>query len=158
MSEFRMDRTAFRIRSSRKADALFPEHHLELLRALNREKVEYILVGTYAMLLHGFDQSREILDVWLSLKSENYSRTLKIFNDFETTGIDLTNLSLSGEEMSGVFTFSTSLNFIDSLAVVNGLNFKTTYLQSYWYQFEDASVRLIRSSDLAKVRDALELK
>lgn len=59
---------------------------LELLRlweALNRNRVQYIMVGGVATNLHGFQRSTEDIDIWIKDTLENRKRIRKSFAECE---------------------------------------------------------------------------
>ena len=44
----------------------------DFITALNNNEVEYILVGGYSVILHGYSRTTGDLDIWVNKKSENY--------------------------------------------------------------------------------------
>lgn len=61
---------------------LFNQDFQEFIEALNIVKVEYILVGGYAVILHGYIRSTADMDVWVNKTSDNYVRLRKAFDLF----------------------------------------------------------------------------
>jgi len=61
---------------------LFNTDFLDFIDALNKAKVEYILVGGYAVILHGFARSTGDMDIWVNKISANYQNLRRAFELF----------------------------------------------------------------------------
>ena len=61
----------------------------EFLRLLNANRVEYLLVGGYAVGLHGYPRATIDLDVWIQASDENAARVLSSLLAF---GFDVPSL------------------------------------------------------------------
>jgi len=56
---------------------LFNRDFQDFLEALNKAGVDYILVGGYAVILHGYVRSTADMDVWVNKTKENYEHLKK---------------------------------------------------------------------------------
>lgn len=54
----------------------------EFVESLNANDVRYLVVGGYAVALHGYPRLTKDLDIWLWLDAENASRIVKALADF----------------------------------------------------------------------------
>ena len=61
---------------------LFNQDFQDFIEALNKAAVEYILVGGYAVILHGYIRSTADMDVWVNKTSDNYQKLKKAFYHF----------------------------------------------------------------------------
>ena len=61
---------------------LFNNDFLDFLELLEKYKVDYLLVGGYAVILHGFARSTGDLDLWIRQNSENYYKLQQVYSDF----------------------------------------------------------------------------
>ncbi|MEO6037092.1 MAG: hypothetical protein ABIQ93_01685 [Saprospiraceae bacterium] len=61
---------------------IFNSDFQDFVRALNTVEVDYILVGGYAVILHGYNRTTGDLDVWVRKSPDNYQRLLKAFSQF----------------------------------------------------------------------------
>jgi hypothetical protein len=59
---------------------LFNEDFLDFINVLNKAEVEYILVGGYAVILHGYARSTADMDVWVNKTPANYHKLKKAFS------------------------------------------------------------------------------
>lgn len=49
----------------------------EILRALNKQKVEYMIAGGYAVIFHGYGRTTGDLDLWVKPSAENQKKSVK---------------------------------------------------------------------------------
>ncbi|MEM6256887.1 MAG: nucleotidyltransferase [Planctomycetota bacterium] len=70
---------------------LCPEF-LEFLKCLNDEKVEYLLIGRYAINLHGYARATGDMDVWVAMKRSNAESIIRAVDRY---GFDIDGLDLS---------------------------------------------------------------
>lgn len=54
----------------------------DFVKLLNHHKVEYMIVGGYALAFHGKPRHTGDLDIWINLSERNAVRLLKVIKDF----------------------------------------------------------------------------
>ncbi len=59
-----------------------PQDFKELLELLNSHKVEYIIVGSYALAFHGAPRFTGDIDLFVKPEGENAKRILAVLNEF----------------------------------------------------------------------------
>lgn len=59
-----------------------PPHSKEFLRLLTSYKVEYLLVGGYAVGYHGFPRATIDIDIWIERSEANAQRLLAMLTEF----------------------------------------------------------------------------
>ena len=67
-----------------------PRDFREFLRLLNAHKVEYLLIGGYAVNYHGYPRATADMDVWIAVHPTNAARVVAALREF---GFDLPDLS-----------------------------------------------------------------
>ena len=67
----------------------FPKDFKEFLQLLNSKKVEYLVIGGYAVGYHGYPRATGDMDVWIALNEKN---ALKIVNALKEFGFDIPEL------------------------------------------------------------------
>ncbi|MBZ0181312.1 MAG: hypothetical protein K8F60_02555 [Melioribacteraceae bacterium] len=69
----------------------------KIISLLNRNKVEYVIIGGYAIIIHGFLRATEDIDIVLKMTNENVSKfqkaLLTIYNDNDINEINFSELS-----------------------------------------------------------------
>jgi predicted nucleotidyltransferase len=127
---------------------------VDFLNALKECNVEYILVGGYAVIYHGYNRTTGDLDVWVNPTNENYRKLILAFNKFGLSLFDMTEeLFLVNKELN-VFTFGRPPVCIDLLTRLKGLNFDEVYPSSYQTEFSGVDVRMIDLLDLIRAKKA----
>ena len=127
---------------------------VDFLNALKECNVEYILVGGYAVIYHGYNRTTGDLDVWVNPTNENYRKLILAFNKFGLSLFDMTEeLFLVNKELN-VFTFGRPPVCIDLLTRLKGLNFDEVYPSSYQTEFSGVDVRMIDLPDLIRAKKA----
>ncbi len=122
--------------------------HQEMLVALLENEVEFILVGGYAVIYHGYVRATGDMDVWLKPTNENKSRLLEVFKklQFDIEGIkkisemDFTNVV--------IFHIGSEPERIDFLSKVQGLNFDEAYKQKQMLNVKDYQIPILHLDDL----------
>jgi len=51
---------------------IFNDDFRDFLKSLNNNKVNYILVGGYSVILHGYSRTTGDMDIWVERTKENY--------------------------------------------------------------------------------------
>lgn len=64
-------------------------HFREFIELLEKQKVRYLVVGGYAVGLHGFPRYTGNLDVFIAVSRENAEKTLAVFSAFGFSDLGL---------------------------------------------------------------------
>ncbi len=65
-------------------------HFLDFLGLLEKHKVEYMVVGGYAVGVHGFPRFTGDLDIFVAIGRENAGRLIGVFSEFGFASLNLT--------------------------------------------------------------------
>jgi len=57
---------------------------------LNKNQARYLLVGGYAVALHGYPRYTKVLDIWVEASRENAEKVVKAIEDFGFASLALT--------------------------------------------------------------------
>lgn len=134
---------------------IFNEDFQDFIRALNDYHVEYILVGAYSVILHGYARTTGDMDIWVNPTPENYERLTKAFHQFGLPLFDMSLHKFLQIENYDVFTFGRPPVCIEILTKVKGLDFESAYKGAEWFEIEaNLSVRALRLSDLINAKKA----
>ena len=130
---------------------LFNEDFQDFIRAFNDNRVRYILVGGYAVILHGYIRSTADMDIWVDKTKENYQKLKKALNQFGAPGFS--ENEFLGDEFN-VWGFGREPNRIEILSEVKGLKFDVAYKKSITYEQENLPIRFINFNDLLESKKA----
>jgi hypothetical protein len=65
-------------------------HFLDFLGLLEKHAVEYVIVGGYAVGVHGFPRFTGALDIFVAISRENADRLLRVLGEFGFASLNLT--------------------------------------------------------------------
>ena len=91
----------------------------DLLALLNRHKVEYLIVGSYALAFHGAPRYTSDIDIWIKPQSLNAQRTMEAIKEFGFGEVGITPEDL--ESPNSVIQLGFPPVRIDLLASIGGL-------------------------------------
>ncbi|WP_315823973.1 hypothetical protein [Paraflavitalea speifideaquila] len=69
---------------------IFNDDFRDFIQAMNNHNVEYILVGGYAVILHGYRRVTGDMDIWVKRTQDNYSKLTHAFAEFRLPLFDMT--------------------------------------------------------------------
>src|SRR3989338_10069020 len=66
-----------------------PPDFKELLRLLNSKKIEYLVIGGYAVAFHGYPRATGDIDIWVAISENNAQKLVEAIKEF---GFDIPDL------------------------------------------------------------------
>lgn len=118
----------------------------EFLRLLNEEKVEYLLIGGWAVGYHGYPRLTQDIDVWVEMSVENTRRILKSLERFGfKPGLADESLFL---KPGNIVRFGFPPNRIEILNQIDGVEFAECVKRKEMADFDDVIVPVISRDDL----------
>ena len=97
----------------------------EFIELLNSHKIKYLVVGGYAVTIHGYPRFTNDIDIWLWVSKENAEKMISVFKEF-----GFASLKIKPEdflEPEKVIQLGYPPNRIDLLTSVSGLEFSDCY-------------------------------
>jgi len=77
-----------------------PNDFKEFLKLLNAHKVEYLLIGGYAVGYYGYPRATADMDIWISMNPANADKVVTVLNEFGFNPPDLSpNLFLKEKQI-----------------------------------------------------------
>ena len=61
----------------------------DFIKLLNKHKVEYMVVGGYALAFHGKPRHTGDLDIWINVTAENAQSMIKVIKEFGMQSLGL---------------------------------------------------------------------
>lgn len=106
---------------------IFNNDFREFLAALNNNNVEYLLVGGYAVILHGYPRATGDMGIWVNRTKENYQKLLAAFAEFRLPIFDMTEERFLNHLEIDVFRFGRKPVAIDIMTKMSHLDFQECY-------------------------------
>jgi hypothetical protein len=114
---------------------------VDLLRAFVAHDVRFLIVGAYALALHGRPRATGDLDVWVDATPENASRVMQALSAFGAPLDVITEADLSRPGV--VFQLGVAPGRIDILTDLTGLTFDEAWPGRMRHHFGDVEVDFI---------------
>ena len=124
----------------------------EFIELLNKNNVKYLIVGGYALALHGHPRYTKDIDIWILVDRENAERTISSLKEF---GFE--SLGLSAEdfmEPGYVIQLGQPPSRIDILTSVTALEFDECYASRIKIEIDQLPVNLIDIENFKKNKRA----
>lgn len=130
------------------------EDFKDFIKALNENEVEYILVGGYAVILHGYNRTTGDMDIWVNRTIDNYRRLVSAFRDFGMPTFDMTEENFLLNEDIDVFSFGVPPVSIDLMTKTKGLEFEGCFENAEQVDLEGLTIKVLHLDDLIKAKNA----
>lgn len=131
----------------------FNDDFRDFLRALNNQKVEYILVGGMAVILNGYVRTTGDMDVWVKKTKENYQKILLAFHEFRMPIFDMTEDRFLSDRFD-VWVFGAIPVKIELMTAVKGIEFDEAYSLSQIHDENDIPIRYLHINSLIASKKA----
>ena len=125
-----------------------PRDFKEFLKSLNSNGVEYLLIGGYAVAIHGHVRATNDIDVWVKISPENAARIERALCEFGfASALPSGDLFLTP---NNVVRMGVPPIRIEILTSISGVEFEPCYREKEMIQIEEATVPVI---SLARLRE-----
>ncbi len=124
----------------------------EFVQLLNKNNVRYLIVGGYAVALHGHPRYTKDLDIWVWVNESNAEKLIQSLKDFgfEALGLKSEDFLISGN----VIQLGYPPSRIDLLTSVDGVDFDSCYESRIEVEIEDITATFIDLENLKKNKKA----
>ncbi len=114
---------------------------IDLLRAFNAADVRFLVVGAYALALHGRPRATGDLDIWIDATADNAGRVMRALAAF---GAPVAEISASDFASEGVvYQIGVPPGRVDILTQLTGLTFAEAWAGRIRRPFGDVDVDFI---------------
>lgn len=118
----------------------------DFLRLLNENKVEYLLVGGYAVGYYGYPRATADIDIWVALNSINAKKIVTVIKKF---GFNPPQLSEALFLTKGkIIRMGIPPFRIEILTEISGVDFDASFLKKTVQDIDGVMVNLISLDDL----------
>ena len=128
------------------------DDYSEMLQILLDERVEFILVGAYALAAHGYPRATGDIDIWVRSSSENSSRVYKALAKFGAPLQDLSPQDFSNPDV--IFQIGVAPRRIDIITSITGVDFSEAWQETLQIEIDALPIPVLSISDLIKNKEA----
>jgi len=128
------------------------EEHKNLLLLLLKHKVEFILIGGYAVIYYGYQRTTSDMDIWLKPSNENRD---KFINALQENGIiheDINRIAQMDFTQIQVLFLGEKPNKIDFLTKIHGLTFEEADSKKVYFPLKNKQVPIIQYHHLITLK------
>ncbi len=129
-----------------------PDDFKEFLKLLNSERVEYLIVGGYAVGHYGYPRATMDMDIWIASSPDNADKIVRALRTFGFA-VDALNeeLFLKPDQ---IVRFGNPPLRLEILTTISGVQFSTCYKRRNQTTIDGVAVSLIGLNELKKNKRA----
>jgi len=136
-----------------KENQLLNSDFRDILSAFCEEKVEFMLVGAYAVAAHGLPRATGDIDLWIKCSEKNAERVWAAIMNF---GAPLANISKQDFTTRGnVVQIGVTPRRIDILTQITGVEYEEAEQQSITIEIEGIAIPVIGLAHLVQNKSAV---
>lgn len=124
---------------------------IDFIKLCNKYDVEYLVIGGYAVSIHGYPRSTKDFDICIKVSDENASKMVEVIKEFGFGSLKLTKDDFLKRD------FITQLGNepvrIDILNDLDGVPFEQAWLNKKVFDFEGSEINFIGYNELLKVKE-----
>jgi hypothetical protein len=124
----------------------------EFIQSLNDNQVRYLVVGGYAVALHGYPRYTKDMDIWVDATLANAQRMVKALEQFGFGSLGLKEADFLVEDQ--IIQLGYAPNRIDLISTLPGVEFGGSYEKRVEVEVEGVTVNFIDLENLRKNKRA----
>ena len=133
-------------------DLELPNDFKEFLKLLRAHGAKYLLIGGYAVGIHGYVRATNDIDFWIAMSPDNANRVVELLKDF---GFDVPELSRDlFLERDQIVRMGVEPVRIEVMTTISGVEFDDCYPERVETTLDDLPVSVINLRDLRINKEA----
>ena len=123
---------------------IFIESHQHLLKCLLQHEVNFLLVGGYAVVYHGYKRTTGDMDLWLEPNNDNKVRLIKALKTFDFNVDDIEHIAQLDFTKHLAFHFWEEPERVDCITFVSNVLFSEAFAEKVIADIEGLQVPVIQ--------------
>lgn len=135
----------------------------EFIELLNKHDVRYLVIGGYAVALHGYPRYTKDLDIWVEMELDNAKRLINALTELGFGSVGLNEADFL--EPDQVIQLGYPPNRIDLITTPDGVSFEVCYRSKVEVLLDNTSINFIDLENLkinkrasARLQDLADLE
>jgi len=124
----------------------------ELLELLDKNQVEYLVVGAFALAFYGNPRTTGDIDIWINNSKENAQRMVKTFEEFGISSLGYTEKDFM--DINVVIQIGIVPVRIDILTSISGVEFNEAYKNREEKIIAGINIKYLSREDFIKNKKA----
>jgi len=134
------------------AEEVLNEDYKEMLQILLEENVRFIVVGAYALGVHGFPRATGDIDIWVEPSPNNAQKVIRSLSRFGAPLFDVEEKDFT--EQGIIFQIGVAPRRIDIITAIDGVEFQSAYAKKIAVSVEDLNIPVLSLEDLIKNKES----
>jgi len=131
---------------------MFSQDFKEFIELLNKNKVEYLVVGGYAVGFHGYPRYTGDIDVWIKADNKNAEKMVSVLNEF---GFGSSNIKKENFlKLDNIIQLGNPPFRIDIIMYIDGVTFDECYENRTCTMIDQFEINFIGYNELIKNKKA----
>lgn len=124
----------------------------EMLQGLLKNKVKFLVIGAYAMGMHGYPRATGDLDLWIEPSLENSRNLYNALTEFGSPLDQINPETFSKKKV--VFQIGLAPRRIDMLTFIDGIEFDEAYKDKNEIKIDNINVPFLSKENIIKNKEA----
>lgn len=120
----------------------------DMLSCLKDEKVDFLVVGAYALAAHGFPRATGDLDIWVRNDLENAHRIMRALNKFGAPAKQLSAEDFTSTDL--IVQFGVEPCRVDLLTGIDGVEFEEAWRNRISIALDNLEIFVLSKEDLLR--------
>jgi hypothetical protein len=120
----------------------------DMLSCLKDEKVDFLVVGAYALAAHGFPRATGDLDIWVRNDPENAHRIMSALSKFGAPATQLSAEDLTSSDL--IVQLGVEPCRIDLLTGIDGIEFEEAWRNRVRIALDNLEIFILSKKDLLR--------
>ncbi len=131
---------------------LFFEEHQEIFKEFLEQKVDFMLIGGYAVIVYGYCRTTGDVDLWIKPTNQNKSKLIKAFKNLNFELADIYELEKMNFEDYLVFSLGEEPQKIDFITKVNLVNYEEADKRKIFAEIDNLMIPIVHLNDLVLMK------
>jgi hypothetical protein len=120
----------------------------EFIQSLNDNRVRYLVIGGYAVALHGYPRYTNGIDIWIEMSPRNAASMIKALAQFGfgSLGLQVADFLVPDQ----IIQLGYPPNRIDLLTTAPGVDFESCYASRVEVEIDEVTVNFIDLENLRR--------
>ncbi|MEJ2617385.1 MAG: nucleotidyltransferase [Ignavibacteriaceae bacterium] len=131
---------------------MFSQDFKEFIELLNKNKIEYLVVGGYAVGIHGYPRYTGDIDIWIKISNEIADKMVSVLDEFGFGGYEIKREDFLNS--NNVIQLGYPPLRIDIIMSIDGVNFEESYSKRVEKVIDGMPINFIGFEELIKNKRA----
>ena len=125
------------------------DEYKEILALLLKHKVNFMLIGGYAVVHYGYERNTGDMDIWLQLGNENRDKLVMALEEYDIDEEGIEHLKqMNFENPVPAFIIGDKPRTIDFITLISNLKFEDAIKEVYYYSMYNLNIPIIHYNHL----------